>query len=87
MLGISVDSAPVQEAFAMSLGKIPYPVLADFEPKGAVTKAYGVYNEENGIPRRSVVIVDKAGIVRQKYFYGPGVLPEPAEILAEVKAL
>jgi alkyl hydroperoxide reductase subunit AhpC len=82
-----VDSAPVQEAFAMSLGKIPYPVLSDFEPKGAVTKAYGVYNDENGVPKRSVVIVDKEGIVRQVHFYGPGMLPEPAEILEEVKAL
>ena len=81
-----MDSAPVQRAFAAGLGNIPYPVLADFHPKGEVAKAYGIYNEERGVTQRAVFIIDKEGIVRFKQIYDRG-LPDPAEILAELDKL
>ena len=86
VLGISVDSAPVQRTFCSSLGNIPYPVLADFHPKGHVAQLFGVYNEERGNSRRSVIIIDKDGVVRFKQVYERG-LPNPEEILAEVEKL
>ena len=86
VLGISVDSAPVQRAFCSSLGNIPYPVLADFHPKGKVAQMYGIYNEERGISQRAVFIVDKEGVVRFKQVYEGG-LPKPEDILAEVEKL
>jgi mycoredoxin-dependent peroxiredoxin len=55
VLGISVDSAWTHAAFAKS--------LADFHPKGAVAKAYGLYMEERGIAKRATVVVDKTGKV------------------------
>ena len=62
---ISVDSVPSHVAFAKSLGGIQkYPLLADFHPKGAVAKKYGVWKEDKGISERAIVIVDKKGIVR-----------------------
>ena len=42
VLGISTDSRPTQIAFASSLGNIPYPVLADFHPKGQVSQLDGM---------------------------------------------
>ncbi len=60
VLGISVDSAWTHDAFAKSLG-VSYPLLADFHPKGAVAKAYGLYLEDKGIARRATVVVDKEG--------------------------
>ena len=62
VLGISVDSVWTHGAFAKSLG-VTYPLLADFHPKGAVAKAYGLYVEEKGITKRATVVVDKSGKV------------------------
>ncbi len=76
----------MQRAFASSLGGIPYPMLGDFHPKGRVAQLYGLYNEERGVGRRAVVIVDKQGMVRFKQVYDQG-LPDPKEILAEVDKL
>jgi len=56
-----------QAAYILSLGpsdSYPVRLLSDFHPHGAMTKSYGLFNEENGAPFRSVVIVDKQGIVR-----------------------
>jgi alkyl hydroperoxide reductase subunit AhpC len=65
VVGISVDSVPSHIAFAKSIGGIErYPLLADFHPKGAVAKKYGVWKEDKGISERAIVIVDKNGIVR-----------------------
>jgi len=44
VVGISVDRVPSHVAFAKSLGGLEkYPLLADFPPKGAVSKKYGVW--------------------------------------------
>ena len=61
-------------------------MLGDFHPKGAVAQLYGVFNDERGLNRRSVIIIDKGGIVRFKQLYQQG-LPDPEEILAEVEKL
>src|SRR5687768_17788465 len=53
VVGISVDSVPSHVAFAKSLGGIErYPLLADFHPKGEVSKKYGVFKEDKGICER-----------------------------------
>ena len=62
VLGISVDSTWTHKAFAESL-KLTFPLLADFHPKGAVAKAYDLYNEGAGITKRASVLIDKDGKV------------------------
>ena len=57
LYGISVDSAYCHKAFQSHLG-IRIPLLADFHPKGAVAKAYGVYDEDWGNSSRSLVMID-----------------------------
>jgi alkyl hydroperoxide reductase subunit AhpC len=65
VVGISVDSIPSHVAFAKSLGGIEkVPLLADFHPKGEVSKRYGVWKEEAGHCERAIIVVDKRGIVR-----------------------
>ena len=44
LVGISVDGSWCHSAFA-SERKLQFPLLADFEPKGAVARSYGVYRE------------------------------------------
>ncbi len=86
MLGISCDSRAVQTAFAASFGGIAYPLLSDFHPKGKVSELFGVYNPERGNSRRSIVVIDKQGLVRYKRIYDRG-LPDPNEVLAEIEKL
>jgi peroxiredoxin len=62
VLGISVDSVWTHDAFAKSLN-VTYPLLADFNPKGAVASAYGLYLGDKGISKRATVVIDKAGKV------------------------
>jgi peroxiredoxin len=62
VLGVSVDSAWTHKAFAESL-KLTFPLLADFHPKGAMAKSYGLYNEGAGITKRATVLIDKDGKV------------------------
>jgi peroxiredoxin len=62
VFGVSVDSVWTHLAFKKSLG-VDYDLLADFNPKGAVAKQFGLYKEEAGITSRATVVVDKAGKV------------------------
>ena len=69
------------------MGGLPYPELSDFHPKGQASQAYGLWNEERGASNRAVIIVDKDGVVRFRETYEPGVLPDPADIVAVVADL
>jgi alkyl hydroperoxide reductase subunit AhpC len=66
VLGISIDSIPSHVAWAKSLGGINYPLLADFEPKGAVARSFGAYRTADGISERALFIIDKQGKVVYK---------------------
>ena len=87
VLGISTNAKPVQTAFSTSLGGIPYPILSDFHPHGAMCKLYGVYNEERGTANRAVFVIDKEGIVRFKRIYSNMSEFSVGDILAEVDKL
>lgn len=82
VLGISVDSAWTHAAFAKSLG-LSYPLLADFHPKGAVAKAYGLFMEDRGIARRATVVIDKDGKVA--WVKEHEAQRENADVLAAIK--
>jgi peroxiredoxin len=60
LLGISVDSVWSHQALMKEL-HLGYPLLADFEPKGAVAKAYGVYRDQEGVSERALFVVDPKG--------------------------
>ena len=64
VLGVSVDSIYCHANWAMSLGGISFPLLADFHPKGAMASSYGLYLEDKGITDRATVIIDADGVVR-----------------------
>lgn len=62
LIGISVDHGFAHKAFQEKLG-IDTPLLADFEPKGEVARAYGAYIDATGHANRSLVLVDEEGTV------------------------
>jgi alkyl hydroperoxide reductase subunit AhpC len=88
VVGISVDSIPSHTAFAKSIGGITrYPLLADFHPKGEVSKKYGVWKEDKGICERAIVIVDKKGIVRYIDVHDISEAPENAQLIEVLRDL
>ena len=74
LYGVSVDSSFAHKAFQERLN-LTIPLLADFEPKGAVAKAYGVYNDEYGTAQRALVMIGPDGVVKWAYSS-----PSPLEI-------
>ena len=62
LVAVSVDSAWSHEAFARARG-LTFPLLADFEPKGAVARAYGVYRVQDGTSERALFVIDADGII------------------------
>ena len=60
VLGVSVDSVWSHKAYAEKMG-IPYSLLADFQPRGAVAEKYGVYLADKGITGRAISIIDRDG--------------------------
>jgi peroxiredoxin len=63
VLAISCDPMFALRAFADTEG-LNFPLLSDFWPHGAVSRAYDVFDEERGCPRRSSYVIDKAGVLR-----------------------
>jgi peroxiredoxin len=66
LVGISIDHIHAQKAFREKLG-IDTTLLADFEPKGEVAKAYGSYFEPAGMANRTLVLIDADGRVEWSY--------------------
>ena len=74
LLGISVDSKWCHLAFAQDR-KLHFPLLADFEPKGAVSRLYDVYDDEEGQCKRALYVIDEEGVIRWSYLSPVGMNP------------
>ena len=86
VLGLSVDSHWAHHAFARQ-PEIPYPLLADFHPTGAVAAAYGLYFEQAGQARRATVVIDAQGKVAWVHEHPMGEQRNNEELLEAVKAV
>ena len=86
LVGVSVDGVWCHTAFA-SARKLHFPLLADFEPKGAVARAYGVYREHEGTSERALFVLDGEGVVRWSYVSPIGVNPGADGILTALEGL
>jgi peroxiredoxin len=66
LIGISVDGVWCHEAFSKD-HKLHFPLMADFEPKGAVARTYGAYREEDGVCERALFVIDAQGRIAWSY--------------------
>jgi alkyl hydroperoxide reductase subunit AhpC len=85
VVGISTDSIYSHEAWAKSLGGIGYPLLADIHRD--VVKRYGIHWPDLNACYRAAFVVDKEGVIRFVERYGRGELPDPENLLREVRKL
>ena len=86
VLGISVDGVWSHLAFSKDRN-LNYPLLSDFQPKGAVSRLYGAYEAKNGESARALFVVDKKGIIRWSYLSPDGVNPGADGILSALEKL
>ena len=86
VIGISVDSKWCHLAFSENR-KLHFPLLADFEPKGAVSKLYEVYDEKEGESQRALYVLDEKGIIRWNYLSPVGLNPGADGILNALEDL
>jgi mycoredoxin-dependent peroxiredoxin len=87
VLGLSVDSVWSHKAFAEKMG-IHYPLLADFQPRGAVGDKFGVYLADKGITGRAIAVVNRSGkLAWFKNYDIPSVpdVKEVADAIAQLK--
>ena len=74
LYGVSCDATYSQTAFREKLG-IEIEQLSDFEPKGSVCEAFGVYHP-GGFPQRALFVIGPDATVRWSYQAdSPGDLP------------
>src|SRR5260370_4790023 len=86
LLAISVDNIWSHLAFAKDR-KLNFPVLADFEPKGGVSRKYGAFKEKIGESARALFVIDEQGIVRWSHLSPDGVNPVAEGILSALEQL
>ncbi len=86
LLGISVDGVWCHIAFAAAR-KLHFSLLSDFEPKGAVARAYGAYREKDGTSERALFVIDAEGVIRWSYCSPVGVNPGADGILEALESM
>ncbi len=86
LLGISVDGYWCHTAFARN-SHFHFPLLSDFEPKGAVAKQYGVYHAKSGVCERALFVIDKGGIIFWSYLSPIGENPGADGILEALESM
>ena len=86
VVGISVDGVWCHAAFAKDR-KLRFPLLSDFEPKGAISRSYGAYREGEGVSERALFVLDKEGVIRWSYLSPIGQNPGADGIFKALESL
>jgi peroxiredoxin len=86
LVGISVDGVWCHQAFARDRN-LQFPLLADFEPKGEVSRAYNAYRAEDGTSERALFVIDGDGVVRWSFLSPVDVNPGADGILHALEQL
>lgn len=86
LLGISVDGVWCHKAYAKARN-LEFPLLADFEPKGEVSRKYGAYRTTEGFSERALFVLDGDGVIRWSYLSPLTQNPGADGILAALEAL
>ena len=86
LMGISVDGVWCHAAFSRDR-KLHFPLLADFEPKGAVSRLYGAFRNGEGVSERALFVIDKKGTITWSYVSPIAVNPGADGILEALESL
>jgi peroxiredoxin len=82
VLAVSCDAMYTLRAYADAEG-LPFDLLSDHWPHGAIARAYGVFDEQSGCARRGTFVLDSAGLIRWQQI---NQINEPRELAAVLAA-
>jgi peroxiredoxin len=82
VLAISCDAMYTLRAYA-DAERIPFDLLSDHWPHGAIAQAFGVFDERAGCARRGTFVLDSAGLISWQQV---NQIDEPREIAAVLAA-
>jgi peroxiredoxin len=82
VLAISCDAMYTLRAYA-DAESIPFDLLSDHWPHGAIAQAFGVFDEQTGCARRGTFVLDSAGMIRWQQI---NQINEPRELAAVLAA-
>ncbi|GMV14529.1 MAG: peroxiredoxin [Polyangiaceae bacterium] len=91
-LGVEVYSVSTDTHFthkawhdtSETIRKIDYPMLAD--PTGQLTRAFGVYIEEEGLAQRGTFVVNPEGLVKIVEVHDGGIGRNASELVRKIQA-
>ena len=83
LLAISCDAMFTQRAFA-DAEKLPFELLTDHWPHGAIARSFGVFDEHAGAALRGSFVLDRDGTVRWSILNGIG---DARDVDAQLAAL
>jgi peroxiredoxin len=86
IVGISVDGVWCHAAYAKH-NHLHFPLLSDFEPKGAVAQKFGAYRRGEGVCERALFVLDEDGKVFWSYCSPIAVNPGAEGILEALEEL
>jgi peroxiredoxin len=86
LLGLSIDHPHSHAAFAHAT-QLCFPLLADFLPRGAVARLYGVYREREEVGARALFVLDRRGVIRFSRAYPDPLNPGVDALLTTLEAL
>ncbi|MBN8227309.1 redoxin domain-containing protein [Corallococcus macrosporus] len=86
VFGVSVDSVWSHLAFAKER-KLRFPLLADFHPKGEMSRRYHAWRESEGVCERALYVLDGDGVVAWSHVSPPGVNPGVDGVLEALEDL
>ncbi|BFL72739.1 MULTISPECIES: redoxin domain-containing protein [Anaerococcus] len=81
VIGLSIDPFPAKQKWADILCIENVKIASDFFPYAEITRAYGLFNEENGASQRANVIIDEDGKIQWVKIYEPSQLPDVEELI------
>ncbi|MGH7521856.1 MAG: redoxin domain-containing protein [Gemmatimonadales bacterium] len=86
VVGISVDGVWCHKAYAEARN-LEFPLVADFEPKGEVSRKYGAYRAQDGFSERALFVLDADGVIRWSYLSDVGKNPGADGVLTALESL
>jgi peroxiredoxin/mannose-6-phosphate isomerase-like protein (cupin superfamily) len=86
LLGISVDSVWSHQAYAQNRN-LHFPLLSDFQPRGAVSRKYHAFREDDGTCERALFVVDRDGVIAWSHLSAVDVNPGADGIVGALSKL
>ena len=86
VVGISVDGVWCHKAYAKARN-LEFPLLADFEPKGEMSRKYGAYRTDDGMCERALFVLDGDGVIRWSHLSDVGKNPGADGVLAALEQM